>query len=174
LVDSTVIKTALQISLMDNFQNFGHNPVNCLVTYRFDCEPKHDLAKVNAWVIIIGVIPYLIPRIGLYKREGSATKLGIGVVATFISILILFMAFIGLNNRSLGSGSLLLVIAVQLQLIMNYVIVRMNYVTASRNAIIRWCLRRDIKDESSQSALILVLSGLPFIVPMIVIFYLTL
>ena len=144
------------------------------MTSRNTLEPSINLPAVNPWVILLGIIPYLIPRLGLFKKDTSATKIGIGLVATFISIVVLFVAFIGLTSSAhTADNRLLLVIAVQLQLVMNYVVVRTNYLEASREITIRECKKRGIYDETSQRTCILVITGLPFIATMVLALALT-
>lgn len=130
--------------------------------------------SINWWIVLIGVIPFLIPRIGMYKKITRANKLSIGLLITTFSILILYMAFTGFQTNTHSYHKILLVIAVQAQLLLTYLTVQTNYLERFRTIVLNVCERLGIRKYKTQALIVICVVGLPYIVCIYLIMYLAL
>jgi len=136
--------------------------------------PANAHYSINGWLVAAGIIPYLIPRIGLYKKSMSATSIFIGLAVTFVSIQLLFMAFQGFQMNPHGHHKVLLILAVQIQLAMTYLASQTNFLRRSRSAVLSWCQNHGIEDDNVRGLAVILTTGLPFLVPIFAVFYLAL
>jgi hypothetical protein len=133
-------------------------------------NPAISPPSVNWFVVCIGTLPFLIPRLLGYKIKVGSKKILIGSITSIYSLMVLYIAVIGFYDNESKYRSLILVLAVQLQYIMSYTVTRTNYLNRSHDFAVNLLkrLRISSNDDAGQNIIIFIV-GLPFILPLAVV-----
>lgn len=131
-------------------------------------DPNVVVPSINWLVVCFGVLPYMLPRL-LYGTKMSFTQSVVGFVTTLYSVLVLFVAMLGFYNSTTRFGSILLVLAIQLQYLMNHLAVKTNYIEKSHVRATKWAIKLKIANSDAGKYFIVLSVGLPFIVPLLVV-----
>ncbi|QQS19757.1 hypothetical protein IPL85_05840 [Candidatus Saccharibacteria bacterium] len=122
--------------------------------------------SINWAVVLVGTLPFLVPRISAYRLNANTKNTIIGILASLYSIIVLYVAVIGYYDTDASYRSVILVLALQLQYLMSFVITRSNYLNQSHAYAVSLTRRLKIIDSEKGQYLILFIVGLPFILPL--------
>jgi hypothetical protein len=130
----------------------------------------HESLAVNWFVVAMSTLPYFFNRLEAVKKSRG---ISIDVAATLYSLLILYVAGLSFREGQSPLKNLLLVIAMQLQLIMAYLTISSGLLQKAHVVVNRY-LKRFKMDTTDFGLLIgaLVL-GLPFFLPVIIVIVLS-
>jgi hypothetical protein len=132
-------------------------------------DPSATTPDVNWLVVLIGTVPYLLPRLGLYKTDAGFTKTAIGTVTTLYSVIVLFVAALGFYDSEARYQSLILVLAVQLQYLMNHVILNTGYLDRALAAGVQLSSQLKLGSSSFGRDLTIFLVAIPFFAPLAIV-----
>ncbi len=140
-----------------------------LSIFKPSVAPGVVIPPIHLWLIVIGSASYFLPRNTSSVKEVSVTQLTIRAVATLFSIMTLFIAALDFYDNSSALKNVILVIAIELQYIMNYVVLKTNYLGAALNLATRITQKLHLDEGELGFYLIMFLVGLPFFAPFIAI-----
>lgn len=132
--------------------------------------PINLSGNVNGWLVLLGVAPFIIPRLGVYKKIERIDALSVSFIITLISLIILFIVSYTLLREADDSRGFLVVLLIQFQFVYTYLALQTNYLERSRAFVLSVCRKWGVQSERAVLPLLLATTGLPFIVPIIVAF----
>lgn len=132
-------------------------------------DPLVQAPPVNWLVVLVGTIPFLMPRIAAYRLNTDPVKALMGVLASLFSIIVLCVAVIGYFDNDAMFRDLILVLAVQLQYLMNHAINKTDYLPRSHAYATSLTRRLNLKMSIHNLDITLLIVGLPFFLPLIII-----
>lgn len=131
---------------------------------------SQDAKIIVPWLsVILYATVFFLPQIK-QRHTSSLSKLAVQLVAVFYTVIILLFACIAYASPELSKGgAMIIVIALQLQFIMNYVLTETNYIfmLQKRARLIAEKLRST--DEVSVGNITLMIGALPFFMPLFII-----
>jgi hypothetical protein len=129
--------------------------------------PSVTPPPMNWPLVLLGTVPFLLTRLFFRGKQLDLKQQISGVVLSFYSIVMLFVAILGYYGSTTRFGGVLLVVAVQLQYIMSYVVTQTNYLSRSHDFTAR-LLGPDFAkaDDSAGQYVYVAIVGLPFIIPL--------
>ncbi len=133
--------------------------------------PIDSVEPVNGWFVAAGLIPFLVPRLGVYKKIDATNKISAGILIIFFTMILLTLASQSFQTNTNGVEGYLLVAGVQLQFVLCYLVLQTDYVERFLATVDATCKSIGIKDKSVYAYVILLTAGLPFIVPLAVLLY---
>ena len=132
-------------------------------------DPTVSVPNVNWLIVIIGTGPYLLPQLSFYKIKVGFHKTATGMLTTLYSVMVLFIAALGFYNNQAKYQGLVLVLAIQLQYLMNHVIIRTDYLNRSHATATNIARRLKINGNDLGQNLTIFLVGLPFFMPLMIV-----
>lgn len=132
-------------------------------------DPSVSTPSINWLIVILGTLPFLVPRVAIYKATAGFQKTAIGLLVSLYSIIVLYIAALGFYDNNASNKNLILVIAVQLQYLMNYLITRTNYLHRSQVLAKNLAQHLSISHKDTGDYLMILIVGLPFILPLAIV-----
>jgi hypothetical protein len=131
--------------------------------------PQVSLSPINWPLVLIGTLPFLLPRISKLGSQTTMNQTIAGIVTSFYSILILYIAVIAFYANDLKYQSIVLVMVAQLQYLMSHVVVKTDYIYQSHAFAKKLTHRTHFSNNDTEHYLVLGIVGLPFLLPLAVI-----
>lgn len=132
-------------------------------------DPKGITPDINWLIVLIGTIPYLLPRLISIQNDFSFNKAAVGWVTTMYSVMVLFIAVVGFYNSTSRFGNIMLVMAVQLQYLMNHLTVKTNYLERSHGSALKLVNNLHFEKSDFGKYIIIAVVGLPYIAPLAIV-----
>lgn len=129
-------------------------------------SPQIPTPNVNWIVVSIGTLPFLLPRLGLYRSSTAIKTPAIGALVSLYSIMVLYIAIIGYHDSNVTYRGLLLVIAVQIQYLMSYTVIKTDYLERSHAFATNLSHRLKITGSDIGDYIHILVVGLPFLLPL--------
>ncbi len=127
---------------------------------------------VNGWLVLLGIAPFVIPRLGVYRKMKSFDKLSAGLLISFFSMILFYIASSIFQKNLDDVQNFVLVVVVQFQFIFTYIALQTNYVERSISFVLSVCRKIGLKYGVGRLYIILFTAGLPFLVPLFTLLYL--
>ncbi|QQS18706.1 hypothetical protein IPL68_01305 [Candidatus Saccharibacteria bacterium] len=135
------------------------------IGYTLDETPKLESAASFG---LLWSILFFLPHVR--QRHDVGTKIFIQMVVAFYTSLILLVAGIGYVSAAYtGATMYILIIALQLQYIMNFIVTETEYIIRLEERCKPMLDRLHINDSSSQNTIILAAGAVPFFIPLTIV-----
>lgn len=144
-----------------------------IVVTHSGADPRAAIPHSNWFIVCFGVAGYLVPRFFTHKHNTPPQNIAFGWLAAIFAIIMLFVAGNTYYDSVSHFRNIILVLAVQLQYIMCFVMVKTDYVAWASAVAKRVNGLKSMQPENEIYAPV-VLVGLPMFLPLFVVFALTL
>lgn len=134
-------------------------------------DSKVITPNINWLIVLIGTIPYLLPRIIHGRSDLNFNKAAVGWVTTLYSVMVLFIAVLGFHDSRSEFGSILLVLAIQLQYLMSHLAAKTSYLERSHASALKLVRKLRLERSDFGKYIIITLVGVPFIVPLVIVLF---
>jgi hypothetical protein len=130
--------------------------------------PNINVPAVNWWLILIGTLPYLLPRLNFLRSKSPRYTL-LSIITTIYSVVVFLIAAIDFNSSRSLSHNIILVLAIQLQYLMNYAVLKTNYLEKSLASANNLVARLKLAGNGFGMFIVITIVGLPFFIPLAVV-----
>jgi|GEM_PF-2793851 len=140
-------------------------------------DPRITVPHVHWLIVLLGVAGYLVPRFFTHQSKTPTRKIAFGWLAAIFAIVTLFLAGNAYYDSSSHFRSIILVLALQLQYIMCFVVVKTDYIAWAEQKAKRintFTYLQVQKHPENEIYAPVLLVGLPIFLPLLVVLAMTL
>lgn len=134
-------------------------------------NPSLVKPTINWVIVLVGTLPFLMPRVNAYRLDAGMKKTFIGILTSLYSIIVLETAVTSYFSDASKYRNIVLVLAIQLQYLMSYAITNTNYLDRSLAFANNLTRRLRISQGKMSLYITSLIVGLPFILPLAIISY---
>lgn len=132
-------------------------------------SPNKSLPDINWWIVIIGTLPYLLPRLNLISSKQTLKHSIISMLYVLYSVMVLLIAAISFHSPNASEKNIMLILGIQLQYLMNYAVLKTNYLEKSLYFSNKTARKFNIHNNDLGTYFVVIVVGLPFILPLAVV-----
>lgn len=125
-------------------------------------------AETNWWIVFIGALPYMLPRI-LSNTKTTIDGASMNLLVTLYSVAIALGAIIGFTSSEGGISSVILVLAVELQVIVAFIYTKTHFVDNVMLSTKRLLDNSFASNQDTVSYIRIFLIGLPLVAPLFLV-----
>jgi len=139
-----------------------------------DIYPRVTLPEPTWWVVLAGITVRVVPLFWQKKEEPDWPSLTLRSTSSLLTIVIMITAFITYVGTPSLSRSILLVLTVELQFVMNFIVLQTTYLQRIQQLILHRAHGTVLQRSRMVTLAQAILMGVPFLIPLCVIFLMTL